>query len=89
MQVLCKSCNEGAEIHCNVCGQGFALFWERPTKMEKAQALHEIDKALRKHHYNQPGPEAHPVRGFLVPEWEGQVSASGAAILGNAPIWSL
>ncbi|HEY1986695.1 MAG TPA: hypothetical protein VGG85_14865 [Terracidiphilus sp.] len=89
MQVLCKSSNEYAETNCSVCGQGFALYWERPTKNERTLALREIEKTLRSHHYNQAGPEAHPNRGFLVPEWKGAVAFSGAAILGNAPSWAL
>jgi len=89
MQVLCKSCDESFETCCSVCGQGFVLFWERQTKMEKSYALNEIAKTLRSHHYNQAGPEAHPQKGFLVPEWNGPIAFSGAAILGNAPSWAL
>lgn len=89
MQVLCKSSNEAVETYCSVCGQGFVLFWERQTKMERAQALKEIAKTLRQHHSKEAGPEAHPQRGFLVPEWDGPVAFSGAAILGNAPSWAL
>lgn len=89
MQVLCKSSDENSETRCSVCGQGFLLYWERQTKVERTRALKEIEQVLRKHHYNQPGPEAHPVRGFLVPEWNGPVAFSGAAILGNAPSWAL
>jgi hypothetical protein len=89
MQVLCKSSNEYAETSCSVCGQGFALYWERHTKTERTHALREIEKTLRGHHYNQAGPEAHPNRGFVVPEWKGSVAFSGAAILGSAPSWAL
>ena len=89
MQVLCKSSQQQVETCCSVCGQGFSLYWERQTKSERAQALREIEKTLRSHHYNQAGPEAHPNRGFLVPEWKGPIAFSGAAILGNAPSWAL
>lgn len=89
MQVLCKSINENADTYCSVCGQGFVLFWERQTKSERAHSLRDIEKALRNHHEIHPGPEAHPVRGFLVPDWQGTVAFSGAAILGNAPSWAL
>ena len=89
MQVLCKSSNEQVETHCTVCGQGFALYWERQSKVERAQALGEIEKTLRSHHAKIAGPEAHPTRGFLVPEWTGPIAFSGAAILGNAPSWAL
>jgi hypothetical protein len=89
MQVLCKSTNGHSEICCSLCGQGFALYWERQSKTERAQALREIEKALRSHHLKHAGPEAHPTRGFLVPEWTGPVAFSGAAVLGNAPSWAL
>jgi hypothetical protein len=89
MQVMCKSSNQEAETCCSVCGQGFALYWERQNKMERAATLKEVAKTLRSHHKKQAGPEAHPDRGFLVPEWNGPAAFSGAAILGNAPSWAL
>lgn len=89
MQVLCKSSNEAAEIHCSVCGQGFALYWERQSKTERSIALEEIARTLRGHHTKKAGPASHPDRGFLVPEWTGPIAFSGAAILGNAPSWAL
>ena len=89
MQVLCKSSNEGAGICCSVCGQGFALYWERHSKVERTLALQQIAKALRSHHTKEAGPGAHPDRGFLVPEQSGQHDFSGASILGHAPSWAL
>ncbi len=89
MQVLCKRSNNAVETSCSVCGQGFVLFWERQTKMEKAAAMREVAKTLRGHHNLNDGPGAHPDRGFLVPEWNGPIAFSGAAILGNAPSWAL
>jgi hypothetical protein len=89
MQVLCKATSNTSDVCCSVCGQGFALYWERTTKMERAQALAEIGKTLRAHHQDKSGPEAHPQRGFLVPEWRGSVAVSGAAVHGHAPSWAL
>lgn len=89
MQVLCKGTQVEAEIHCAVCGQGFALFWERATREERAQALEEIQKTMQRHHQLSPDADAHPQTGFLVPEWNGPIAFSGAAILGNAPAWAL
>jgi hypothetical protein len=89
MQVLLKSSEEAAETRCSVCGQGFAMFWERQTKMERSEALRLVEAALRRHHHEGGGSEAHPVKGFLVPEWNGPVAVSGAALLGNAPVWAL
>jgi hypothetical protein len=51
--------------------------------------MQEIQKALRNQHRDQAGPHVHPATGFLVPEWNGHVAFSGAAILGNAPTWAL
>jgi hypothetical protein len=89
MQVLCKVSKDHAETSCSVCGQGFVLFWERQTRMEKAVAIEQVAKTLRSHHARKDGPEAHPKRGFLVPEWDGPFAFSGAAVLGNAPTWAL
>jgi hypothetical protein len=90
MQVLCKSTKGEAEIRCAVCGQGFIAFWERQSRAERAEALKEIQLVLRAQHSKLAGPQAHPQAGFLVPEWDGRMTYSGAAMLGNAPpTWSL
>lgn len=89
MQVLCKGTKVEADFHCDVCGQGFALFWERTTREERAQALQEIQETMRRHHLHSSDADAHPQSGFLVPEWNGPIASSGAAILGNAPSWAL
>ena len=89
MQVLLKSAEAAVETRCSVCGQGFVMFWERQTKAERAAALRQIDSTLRNHHHAGQGQGAHPVKGFLVPEWNGPIAFSGAAILGNAPVWAL
>jgi hypothetical protein len=89
MQVLLKSSETQVETRCSVCGQGFVMFWERQTKSERAEALREIDSTLREHHHQGDGANVHPVKGFLVPAWNGPIAFSGAAILGNAPVWAL
>lgn len=89
MQVLCKCSSDAANVCCSVCGQGFALYWERQTKMERAQALQEIAKALRSHHRDKSGPEAHPQRSFLVAAGNGATTYSGAVVVGHAPSWAL
>lgn len=89
MQVFCKSTAGNAEIHCSVCGQGFVMFWERQSRVERVEMLREIHQTLRHQHRNQRGPEAHPNGGFLVPEWDGSFVASGGAIPGHVPSWEL
>jgi hypothetical protein len=89
MQVMCKTTSHAADVCCSVCGQGFALYWERQNKMERTQVLSQIAKTLRGHHRDKSGPEAHPQRGFLFPEWNSREAVSGAAVLGSAPTWAL
>lgn len=89
MQVLCKSTTGNAECHCCVCGEGFVMFWERQSRSERARALHDIQETLRRHHREHPGLHAHPQGGFLVPEWNGPIAFSAAALLGNVPVWEL
>ena len=89
MQVLCKGTEIEPDFHCQVCGQGFALFWERATREERARAMEEIQETMRRHHLASPDADAHPQSGFLVPEWNGLIAFSGAAIRGNAPAWAL
>jgi hypothetical protein len=85
MQVLCKSSDESVEARCSICGQGFALYWERQTAHDRESALEVVGAELRSHHSVKEGAAAHPERGFLVPAWSGAIAFSGAAILGNAP----
>jgi len=88
MQVLLKSVENDAETRCSICGQGFVMFWERQTKAERAEALREVEATLRLQHHTG-NAQVHPEKGFLVPAWDGPVAFSGAAILGNAPVWAL
>jgi hypothetical protein len=88
MQVLCKSTDGNAETNCCICGQGFVMFWERQSRSERAETIGEIQKALRGHHRGKSGAEAHPVSGFLVPEWNGPIAASDVANLDHAPTYA-
>jgi len=78
MQVLCKTSNISIETRCEVCGQGFSLYWERQTAVEKAEMLREVEAVLRRHHRKATGMAAHPVQGFLVPSWDGPIAFSAA-----------
>jgi len=89
MQVLCKSTNGNAEIHCCVCGQGFVMFWERQSRAERLEAILDIQKTLRAQHNCQAGPQAHPACGFMVPERSSPAAFSGASIQGHAPSWAI
>ena len=84
MQVLCKASNSASDIRCNVCGQGFLVYWTRTSNTERSFARDGIMQALRGHHKDVDSADAHPTSGFNVPEWGGEAHASAAALLGNA-----
>ena len=88
MQVYCRKTDGNAEMNCCVCGQGFVLFWDRQTAIERAVMRAEIQEMLRRQHRAADGVEAHPLSEFSVPEFESAVSSSGAA-LGGVPVWEL
>ncbi len=88
MQVLCKASNSASDIRCNVCGQGFLVYWTRTSPAERLAARDGILKALRAHHDESDTVAAHPTEGFNVPEWDGDARDSAAALLGNAPEWA-
>ena len=89
MQALLKSSNQAADFHCEICGEGFAVFCERKTEQEQAEVMAMIQSALHCHHDDGAAAHAHPLNGFLIPAWNGPIEFSGAALLGNAPIWAL
>ena len=88
MQVLCKASNTACDVRCQVCGQGFLVYWTRSAPGEREHRREEIVQALREHHSADQSATAHPEAGFTLPEWDGDVRFSAAALLGNAPEWA-
>jgi hypothetical protein len=89
MQVLCKASNTASDIRCNICGQGFLVYWTRTSRDEQTSARTEILQALRNHHTLSNDHAAHPAQGFNLPEWNGEPRFSAAALIGNAPAWAV
>jgi hypothetical protein len=77
---------ESGEIVCNVCGQRYKLYFERPSVADREQAIALVEQALASHHLNDEESTAHPQRAFNVPEWSGPPEWSAAALLGGAPL---
>ena len=88
MQVLCKASNTASDIRCNICGQGFLVYWTRTSRKERETRRTEILEALRSHHESASDASVHPTEGFNLPEWHGEPRFSAAALLGNAPSWA-
>ena len=89
MQVLCKASNTASDIRCNICGQGFLVYWTRTSREEQAAARADILSALRDHHTSSDTHHAHPAAGFNLPAWNGEPRFSAAALLGHAPAWAV
>lgn len=89
MQVLCKASNNASDIRCTVCGQGFLVYWTRSSAEERAAARTWIQEGLRAQHTHTDQAHAHPGVGFNMPEWDGPVADSAAALIGNAPAWAV
>jgi len=65
------------------------MMWERQSRAERTEAMYEVQKVLRSHHRNQPGPQAHPQGGFQISSRNGSISSPGVAHPGNPPTWAL
>ena len=89
MQVLCKASNSASDIRCNICGQGFLVYWTTTSASDRADAREGILQALRGHHSSSEDASVHPKSGFNLPEWDGEAGSSAAALLGNAPEWAV
>jgi len=86
-QVLCTRSNDGHDVRCTVCGQGFVVFWSRFSRREQDECRELIQEQLRAHHASNPRSAAgsvHPDSGFTVPEWTGSPNFSAAALLSGS-----
>ena len=86
MQVLLRKSDEIHDLKCDVCGQGFRLYWERRSPDEQEAMRPAVLDELRQQHVgtgSDPSPAAHPSGPFNVPSWSGAPQFSGAALLGG------
>jgi hypothetical protein len=85
MQVLCMPTETYADIACPICGQKYALYYERRSEDEQKYALEEVRRTLIDHHGLVSTSSAHSNTSFNVPKWSGPAGMSAAALLGGAP----
>jgi hypothetical protein len=86
MQVLCIAANnDAADISCQVCGHQYKLYFSRPSRTERLEAIARVEQALADHHTAGEDRSVHPEGPFNVPEWSGRAEWSAAALLGGAP----
>ncbi len=82
MQVLCKSSNVASDVRCDVCGQGFLVYWVRTAADVRGAMRSEIAHMLGAHHDGSEGVPAHPAGEFHLPVWHGDGPFSAAALMG-------
>ena len=86
MQVFCLATPESADLQCKVCGQHYALYFDKSHE-QLEHAMQMVQEALEQHHNSSAEATVHPEKAFNVPAWHGPAHMSGAAILGGAPPW--
>jgi hypothetical protein len=86
VQVLCIPTEECGEIMCAICGKQYKLYFERPWREDREEAIALVLQVLTAHHAADEERTAHPQRAFNVPEWSGKPEFSAAALLGGAPL---
>lgn len=61
-EVMCKLSNEGSDVRCPVCGQGFLVYWARFSRAEQLESRRHIQQELRTQH----DAGGHPHESFSV-----------------------
>ena len=89
MQVLCKVSDTVSDIRCEICGQGFRVYWSRTSQAEQDATRRHVVEALARQHSSSNSDQVHPRTGFNIPEWSGLPNFSAAALLGGAHNWSV
>jgi hypothetical protein len=83
MQVLIRKSDIKQDVQCDVCGQGFRLYWERTSLEEQAAMRQTVIQSLHQDHAVDQTSAAHADAPYNVPRWEGPPQFSGAALLGG------
>ncbi len=85
MQVLLRRSEFRQDIHCNLCGQGFRLYWEQNSPAERAAMGAMVLAELCEHHSREQGDNktasAHPVDLFRLPGWTGSPKFARSTLL--------
>jgi len=50
MRVLCKASDVSSDVRCDVCGQGFTVYYPRTSPQTEAQVIVKVGAALQEHH---------------------------------------
>lgn len=80
MQVLIERSNVGSDVRCQVCGQGFIVYWDWASRQARVAAREVVMTALSEQHEDATtGHHVHPEERFAVPERRATPRVRGAA----------
>ena len=69
MQVLIERSNVGSDVRCEVCGQGFIVYWDWASRQARTAARTLVINGLREQHEDvTTGHHVHPEERFAIPE---------------------
>jgi hypothetical protein len=71
MRVICKKSMMGSDVRCQVCGQGFVVFWQGRVQVRQMERSLVLQHLRMQHDGVSNGAEAHPPAAFDVAIWDG------------------
>ena len=78
MRVICKKSMMGDDVRCEVCGQGFVVFWQGRVQVRQLERQLVLDHLRMQHEQAGRGAKVHPAVAFDVLLWDG--AAFGEAV---------
>jgi len=85
MRVICKKSMIGSDVRCQVCGQGFVVFWQGRVQARQMERAFVMQHLRMQHDSGTNGSEAHPAAAFDVPIWDRAACGDAAVLQASAP----
>jgi len=79
MRVICKKSMMGNDVRCQVCGQGFVVFWQGRVQVRQLERKLVLQHLRMQHEHAGNGAEVHPAVAFDVLLWDGAALGETAA----------
>jgi len=79
MRVICKKSMIGSDVRCQVCGQGFVVFWQGRVQARQLERKLVLQHLRMQHDHGTNSAEAHPSTAFDVALWDGAALGDAAS----------
>jgi hypothetical protein len=77
MRVLCKASDVSSDVRCDVCGQGFTVYYARTSPQGEAQVMANVAAALKDHHGSCAAGTGPGADEFHLAEWVSELTFGG------------